>query len=50
MIITDVIKAALIIIIAVFLFGFLFSFLFKVGIILLIVLAAIYLIKKIFIE
>ena len=50
MIVSDVLKAALIILVAVFLFGFVFSFLFKVGIILLIVLAALYLIKKIFIE
>lgn len=50
MYLTDVIKAAILIIVAVFLFGFLFSFLFKVGIILLIALGALYLIKKIFYE
>ncbi|MEO1254507.1 MAG: hypothetical protein AAFY41_06430 [Bacteroidota bacterium] len=43
----DILKAALVIIIAVFLFGFIFNFLFRVGIILLIALGAIYLVKKI---
>lgn len=46
----DIIKAALILIIAVFLFGFVFGILFKVGIILLIALGILYLIKKIFVE
>lgn len=50
MYVTDVLKAVLLIIVAVFLFGFVFSFLFKVGIILLIALGVVYLIKKIFFE
>jgi len=48
MITADTIKAALFILVAVFLFGFIFSFLFKVGLSLPMVLGVIYLVKKIF--
>jgi len=46
----NVLKSALLIIAAIFLFGIIFSFLFKVGVILLIALGAMYLIKRIFFE
>lgn len=50
MIALDILKAAIILTLIIFVFGFVFGFLFKVGIILLLALSILYMIKKVFLE